>query len=266
MARRQRRRDPVGMRRLLPSALAAAAVALLAPGAAHAAVSPPAPTGLAPFVFARQTLVDHHRSESLVPGGGPRRVPVRVWYPAARPGDAPARVFTPAEQKAWESLDGLPPASLDGLGAAATSGAVPAPGRHRVLLLSHGLGETTAFLTSHAADLASHGYVVVGIDHPGDASAVEVARGRLAMKSPATTRHKVRAVATRVADLRFVAGRLRTLRGVGRLRVDRVGAVGHSMGGAASAGAMLADRRIAAGVDMDGSLFGPVVRRGLDEP
>ena len=41
---------------------------------------------------------------------------------------------------------------------------------------------------------------------------------------------------------------------------------GHSLGGATAAAAMLEDQRIMAGVNLDGTLFGPVVNAGLDRP
>lgn len=41
---------------------------------------------------------------------------------------------------------------------------------------------------------------------------------------------------------------------------------GHSLGGAATAAAMLTDPRIAGGLAMDGALFGPVIQQGLDRP
>jgi len=41
---------------------------------------------------------------------------------------------------------------------------------------------------------------------------------------------------------------------------------GHSLGGATAAAAMLDDQRIKAGVNLDGTLFGPVVNAGLDRP
>ena len=44
------------------------------------------------------------------------------------------------------------------------------------------------------------------------------------------------------------------------------GMFGHSLGGATAAAAMLEDRRIKAGVNLDGTLFGPVVNAGLDRP
>ena len=60
-----------------------------------------------------------------------------------------------------------------------------ARGSHPVLLMSPGLGATTAFMGAHASDLASHGYVVVGIDVPGETQAVDAGDGVLAPKAPA---------------------------------------------------------------------------------
>ena len=41
---------------------------------------------------------------------------------------------------------------------------------------------------------------------------------------------------------------------------------GHSFGGATAAAAMLNDKRITAGLNMDGTFYGPVLQRGLDRP
>ena len=108
------------------------ATALLAPAlfatTASASVTPPTPTGAAPVGFTRTTLTDYFRSEPITGDSGPRRVPLRVWYPAAAPGAQPALTMTAVEQAEWErSLGGLPPGTLDGIGSAATSGARPRP-------------------------------------------------------------------------------------------------------------------------------------------
>ena len=67
--------------------------------------------------------------------------------------------------------------------------------------------------------------------------------------------------------MRFVLSRLGSLRGVGRLDPRRVGAFGHSNGGATAAHAMVPDRRIRAGVEPRRQRStGPVVQRGLDRP
>jgi predicted dienelactone hydrolase len=50
------------------------------------------------------------------------------------------------------------------------------------------------------------------------------------------------------------------------LDLDRVGMFGHSLGGAATASAMLVDPRIRAGADLDGLLFEPARTTGLSRP
>src|SRR3954469_17000312 len=104
-----------------------ASAALLAPATAHAAVTPPPPTGPAPVGLVRLTLTDHHRTERLPPGGGPRLIPLRVWYAAARPGSAPGEILTAAEQSTYETVFELPPHALDGIGSTTTTGAPPPP-------------------------------------------------------------------------------------------------------------------------------------------
>src|SRR3954453_19270558 len=149
----------------LPIILIASA-ALLAPATAHAAVTPPPPTGPAPVGLVRLTLTDHHRTERLAPGGGPRPIPLRVWYPAARPGSAPAQILTAAEQSTYETVFELPAHALDGIGSTTSAGAPPAAGKHPVVLLSPGWGNTSGFPDAQAPPPASPGYVLV---HPQDA-------------------------------------------------------------------------------------------------
>ena len=48
--------------------------------------------------------------------------------------------------------------------------------------------------------------------------------------------------------------------------LDRIGMFGHSLGGATAAATMLVDRRLRAGLDMDGFLFGKVADTGLRKP
>jgi hypothetical protein len=52
----------------------------------------------------------------------------------------------------------------------------------------------------------------------------------------------------------------------GALDLSHTGMFGWSIGGATAAGAMYADPRIRSGIDMDGTLYGPVVTGGLDRP
>jgi dienelactone hydrolase len=249
-----------GRARALPAGLAVAAL-LVAPAAARGALAPPPVTGHAPVGLVRMTLHDRHDHNPLVPGGR-NLIPLRVWYPAAHPGSAPGPALTVAEQVAYESAFQLPAHSLDGMGASTTAAPPPAAGRHPVLLLSHGVGGSSAFHTAQATDLASHGYVVIGIDLPGDATVVDVGGGKLVTINPKgegfVSGHGYE---PRIADMRYVLSHLGRVHGAGRLDRSRVGVFGHSLGASAVAGAMLADRRLRAGVMLDGVL-GPKAAPG----
>jgi predicted dienelactone hydrolase len=52
----------------------------------------------------------------------------------------------------------------------------------------------------------------------------------------------------------------------GRLDIDRIGVVGHSMGGTASGQACLTDKRCKAGINMDGIQLGDMLERNLSRP
>ena len=51
-----------------------------------------------------------------------------------------------------------------------------------------------------------------------------------------------------------------------RLDLTRLGVFGHSFGGATAAQVCQMDTRCRAGIDLDGTLFGPVVQTGLEKP
>ncbi|MCT2593070.1 lipase [Streptomyces sp. N2-109] len=218
------------------------------------------------------------------------------WRPRApymRPGAA--ELFG---QGAAEVL-GLPPGTIDWAGARthARTGAHVSrrAGRTPVVLFSPGMYNARTLGTSMAGQLASEGYAVVTIDHPGEAP-VEFADGRVVGPSPELQQMTdqsarwQRALDIRAADIRFVldqlrlltdggnpdAGRRRLPRGLaGALDLRKVGIYGHSMGGAAAAMAMHQDRRIGAGVFLDSPMglhwtdpdeLLPVAKAGLDRP
>lgn len=222
----------------------------------------PAPTG--PFAVGTRTrhLVDTKRPDPWVPTEPVRQLMIQLWYPAETVRGHPrAPWMTPATARAYEQINGLPEFRWP-----LTHGHTNAPvkrGRWPMVLNSPGLGSPRADATSLVQDLASHGYVVVTIDHVHDASVVELPGGRLEYGAlpPLTPENEVevttRAVESRVADTRFV---------LDHLDVRRVGMFGHSDGGATTAAAMHVDRRIAVGVNLDGTLWTPDSRAGSDRP
>lgn len=147
----------------------------------------------------------------------------------------------------------------------------------RILLFSPGYGGSYQEYTATLTNLASQGYIVVGLDHPFDTSFIIYPDNRTAISTNITTSTPAGAARTidiRVADLRSVLDFLATnatfatqIPGVhGPLDVSAVGVFGHSLGGAASASAMAADKRFACGSNMDGTFWGDVVGTGVARP
>ena len=200
-----------------------------------------------------------------------RVVVAQVWYPAA-PGDgggAPRATYLGRDGReaaivadGIASHFGVPPFLLSEARRAeghARLRARPADAQraHPALLLSPGLGGVRTQNTALAEDLASHGYVVVALDHPGD-SAVVVLDDGTAVRSEVTAtgddaeddRRASGWTTTRAADLRFVRTRLTDL--PVPVDPDRVAVAGHSIGGAAAIQAAMEDPAFAAVVDLDG--------------
>jgi pimeloyl-ACP methyl ester carboxylesterase len=150
--------------------------------------------------------------------------------------------------------------------------------RFPLLFFSHGLGEPRSIYTAFAQDLASHGYIVVCIDHPyggitilPDGRVVSAA-GDPSAGNPEATPKQVEAWAK---DASFVLERMSSPAGGdsaaparfgGRIDLSRVGMLGHSLGGAAALEACRADPRFKACADLDGAPFGKVTEEGLKRP
>jgi pimeloyl-ACP methyl ester carboxylesterase len=120
-------------------------------------------------------------------------------------------------------------------------------GNYPVVLFRGGGSAPAVNYTTLLEDLASHGYVVVGIDARDGTSR----NPELCAKPDCYNR----LLALWIADISFVADRLGT-----------VGIFGHSFGGAQAAQFCAHDPRCAAGIDIDGLLLGDVVQHGIAKP
>ncbi|MFJ5547576.1 alpha/beta hydrolase family protein [Streptomyces sp. NPDC093225] len=259
------------------AAVTAAAVRTAAPDGAPytAAARLPRPTG--PFAVGRDVveLTDRHRTDPWVPAAGPRRLMVSMYYPA-RPGTgSPAAYMTEAEARSM--LEGkapgstTPPSRISGIRTWSRTAARPLHGRFPLVVLSPGFTLPRATLTGLAEDLTSRGYVVALVDHTYENTGTTFPDGTtlpcaICEEGPGRTPDVV--ARSRAKDVRFVLDRL-TGRRADWKRADlidrsRIGMAGHSLGGTAAAASMATDRRIRAGVNMDGGFFVPVPRDGLD--
>jgi predicted dienelactone hydrolase len=268
------------LRRALPlgCALAACALGLAAApaGAASAPASPtlPAPSGR-PVGTVTLHLTDHGRRDPWT-GEGPREIALSAFYPARRESRAPAPYLAPALADGFASVIGVAPDPLRALRTHAGEGAAARKGRRPVVIVAPGAGTPRSSMTVLAEDLAAHGYVALAVDHPGDAAMTQLGDGRLRPLDPgflagmADFSSIPTALRARRDDIRFLLDRLPALGRRGPLRglLDprRVAMAGHSLGGAAAAEVMLADRRLDAGVNYDGMFFGAAARRSVDRP
>jgi len=142
------------------------------------------------------------------------------------------------------------------------------------LVFSPGFGESSLTYSAQVEDLASHGYLVIGIEHPFDTYAVLVGGGRVipfakARWDSATARPKGAAayqlaqVPLRAADVRFVLDQLShpgitvgQTDLVSAVNHQKIGAFGHSLGGMAIASACRTDSRIRACMNQDADYEG----------
>src|SRR5262249_39053619 len=95
-----------------------------------------------------------------------RHLPIRIWYPAEPvAGGAPAPyIVTPAEfgpSSAFKPVEHVKTNSVTNAPLA------KAERKYPVLIYNHGAGWPRFSATFVTEQLASHGYVVVSIDHPG---------------------------------------------------------------------------------------------------
>ena len=240
----------------------------------------PGPTGPYPVGTTSLWLTDTSRPDPWAAGVTARELMVSLWYPATPSEGRRARYMTPAEselQLTSRGITGVPPDALSTVRTNAVSDATPA-GRQRSLplvVLSPGFTNSRSALTALAEDLASHGYVVAGIDHTYESFATAFPDGRVTTCLAREARQRgtgsqEKVAAGRAADVSFVLNELTGTHpawpGAGLIDPSRIAMAGHSAGGAAAIAAILADSRIRAGIDMDGATAAPIPDEGLARP
>ena len=240
----------------------------------------PEPTGPAPVGTTSLYLTDGSRPDPWAAGVDARELMVSLWYPTASSDGPRAPYMTPAEselQLTSRDIRNVPPDVLSRTRTNAVLDAAPA-GPQRALplvVLSPGFTNARSMLSGLAEDLASHGYVVAGIDHTYESFATSFPDGRVTTALARETRRRStgfweKVQAGRAADVTFVLDELTGTRpawpGAGLIDPSRIAMAGHSIGGAAAIAAMVADSRIRAGIDMDGMIPTPVPAGGLSRP
>jgi hypothetical protein len=286
--------DPAGMtrRRLLGAALAAGVavpIGITRPAwAAPARPRParltlPRPTGPYPLGTVSLHLVDRSRPDPVAGPGHYRELMASIWYPATKVARYPlAQWMLPAPlRELLTSGDFDPDVAVTPLTAAHEGAPVLCRGeRWPVILFSHGAHDHRSDTTIVVQELASHGYVVVTVDHTYDAFS-EFPGGRLSLPDydypmyPADFARDLRSVLDRIEELAAGrnpdAGHRPLPGGLGAaLDLRRVGTFGWSKGATATALVMGADSRVRAGLSFDGPMESdppdPPVPAEMDRP
>ena len=168
--------------------------------AALAAPSLPSPDGGYPVGVVRTEFADPTRLlDAADPDSGPRRLPAVVWYPAVEsaPVDGAAYLAPEAVTTTVPAISRLfryPLPEVETLVDVRTAAGLHArpatqTGGFPVVVYSHGLFLYPEQNTALAMLLASHGYIVVSIAHPGDSADLRLRDGRLVAtdrRSPST--------------------------------------------------------------------------------
>jgi predicted dienelactone hydrolase len=255
----------------------------------------PKPTG--PFAVGREVFdwVDSKTFDNLAPVAGTKReLLVWIWYPAATGQSAVVDDYLPEPMRAaitlqagvllsdflTRDLSKVRGHSLRNADVSQQQQSYP------VVIMRAGASLEVASYSSLAEDLASHGYIVVGVDAPYRTGIVSFPDGRIIKRLPQnnpeaclekTGRERDRCVSRFLtawnSDLVYVVDRLTELntsgpsgKFMGRLDMTRVGIFGHSFGGAQATQFCSEDSRCKAAVDLDGAPHGSVIQTGIHRP
>jgi predicted dienelactone hydrolase len=238
----------------------------------------PAPTG--PYTIGQNIFrwVDSSRPEVLTDDpGDSREVMAVVWYPAT-PGSGVGNGYYPGLSKVSQALresgelSGWEVFGLQFVRSNSYLDAEPlqAQGPFPVILLSPGNGTNIEFYANLGSEIASQGYIVVGINHPYDIPAVELSDGSVApynksqwsLNMSAHQAYTAERIKVRTADASFALDQLEIMSAnpdhpfAGLLDLNAVAVAGHSLGGITASEACKADERFKACLNYDGLLNG----------
>ena len=251
----------------------------------------PKPTGQYAVGVKDFHWIDTNRKETLNddPAHPNRELMVSIWHPTqGKPSNKPTTPYAPYlieyfkknNKLLWIMALSRPIYSYAKPNATIIQNGKAFP----IIIFSHGDGGTCDSNTAHCEELASHGYVVVGISHTYQSGVVKFPDGRIAdstkdflgtenknfMERRKITDHEVTNIW--VSDVRFVLDQLKKINQekestfLNRLDLENIGMFGQSMGGSTSVQSCRRDSRIKACVNLDGSLFGTDVIKSFDKP
>jgi hypothetical protein len=212
---------------------------------------------------------------------------VWIWYPAEPTPDAGRAAYLPAGWDAVGAFLGFDAGDVT-THAVEDAPVASAPQRFPVLVFSPA-GLPPLVLAAILEEVASHGYVVAGINHthesavtvfadgrvvPMDAELMRPVLGPLTGSAEDAFRQRSDIASNKAADMSFVVDRLVELaespagsdRLAGRLDLSHLGSFGHSLGGNAALVHCRLDSRSLAAANLDGAVWGEIDQDGIERP
>ncbi|KAF3001191.1 hypothetical protein E8E13_000186 [Curvularia kusanoi] len=231
------------------------------------------------------SLTDPGRIDPFAKDKSARRMAISIYNPVTNCRKKSLQAYMPPATAAFEDAKfgayGLPNGSFPALElrtcTSTTKSSIRSSKQDFPLVLFSGALATSRFIySSMLQSVAAAGYLVVSIDHPYDTDIVELSDGTVIEGVNIDDDELDAALATRVDDIAYVHLQLQNQsfvntnvpsygQGCSSLS-KKVATLGHSFGGAAAAGAMLQNPVIGGGINLDGSMFGPVLQSGLNRP
>ncbi|GMW01548.1 MAG: carboxylic ester hydrolase [Candidatus Hydrogenedentota bacterium] len=234
------------------------------------------PVATGPYAVGRADYywVDESRAEILTAEPDDNRpLIVQIWYPSDDVTGCAAAPYFPHLRELSGSFHAY---EVLGIAPMKTHSYLDAPvsvkeSEFPVLLFSPGANSFIGLYTSILEELVSHGYVVVAMDHAYDNRGQVLPDGKVLESvfdkehprfddpagMEAMNAYYRKFVGIRAADAQSILRRLEALnqsdvRFMGRLDLDRVGVLGHSLGGVAAAEAAKLEPRFKAAANLDG--------------
>ncbi len=251
----------------------------------------PKPTGPYTVSTRTSTWIDSSRDETFTTKIDYRKIVVQVWYPVTGKAQGAPTLYIDAPELRLPALakqlrlpvvlfkhfDKVTTHSFIGDSINTFGSDIP------VILFSHGLSGMRFQNTSLMEELASHGYIVFAADHSYEANITIFNDGKTAEyragKRRVLTGDRLENIdlgqlSIIVEDLRFILDKICS-NGLDPLfkdlpvDINKIGVIGHSLGGAAILNTMAIDERINAAMVLDGwyiPLPDSILSQGVKQP
>lgn len=232
------------------------------------------PSGQFPVGHILFDWVDSTRREPATPEPSDfRQVIAEIWYPARANAEGKKAAYRARLESYRSVLDEktiniLASVQTPWIEGAAVNNSAP----FGVLIFSHGWSSRSSSYGTFLSNLASRGYIVVGINHPY-MGMIALSNGRVTEPNDLQFPAQEDADQFYADDVIFVLNQLAKLNGkdidnrfTGMIDMSKVLAAGHSSGFPAVSGAAVRDKRIKGLISFDAGVPTVVRRQGLDVP